>query len=217
MECWQWLKLMGGNATQSEKISVVKCSTCGMKTTGYRCMGKRIPELQVTWSGNSYYGFKLDPAEEAKLPTPTTGCGRLMVPSEEKWGKFVVLECPCDESHGKIGVRCMRHCNSNYFVYMSEEDENNLIQSVSDYLQRLAPMSDSSPGFTCTKCGYTVDATLCITGHTEPKAMARNGFFERCFCSFEWSCPDGCCRKNDSGLLVPFHCTYEWNVILGEC
>ena len=188
-------------------VSVIKCNDCGFTVTGFRCLGMRPPTMQINWEGDSYYGYRLDDSERAKIPTPTTGCGKLLIPTGNKVNDKVELVCPSDSSHGKMIVACGGKCSSTSLVNTDTETANN----VNNVLSALPPLSSNSPALTCTSCGFTFDGVLCMTNHNDPKPLPRNGFFERVWCSYIWSCSEGCSRDKESGLMPRYKCLYIFN------
>lgn len=54
---------------------------------------------------------------------------------------------------------------------------------------------------TCTGCGWSVAGASCATNHA-PELLFRNGFFERVWCAYVWSCKQGCGRKAQGGLFA---------------
>lgn len=57
------------------------------------------------------------------------------------------------------------------------------------------------PVFSCEKCKFGVDGIRCFTCTPTGKEVERNGFFERVWCAYVWTCPSGCGRKDRGGLV----------------
>merc|ERR1711963_846125 len=87
-----------GKAPTRVNLCVVKCDSC-WATTGYRCLGKRQPNPAITYEYEGY-GFKVKEGDKKSLPIQPSGCGALLVPTEERWeGNWVVARCPEDDTH----------------------------------------------------------------------------------------------------------------------
>ena len=56
------------------------------------------------------------------------------------------------------------------------------------------------PVFSCEKCGFGVDGIRCFACSLSGRDIERNGFFERVWCAYVWTCPKGCGRRDRGGL-----------------
>ncbi len=59
---------------------------------------------------------------------------------------------------------------------------------------------EACPVFSCEKCNFGVDGIRCFTCTSTGKDVERNGFFERVWCAYVWTCPSGCGRRDRGGL-----------------
>ena len=76
------------------------------------------------------------------------------------------------------------------------------------------------PVFSCEKCGFGVSGIRCFTCSPSGQEVVRNGFFERVWCAYVWTCPAGCGRQNQGGLthgrFISCKCQGEKNTPLEE-
>ena len=61
--------------------------------------------------------------------------------------------------------------------------------------------SSVSPVVDCGTCGFAVDGVKCYSCSNDGTNLPRNGFFERCFCAYVWTCKNGCSRSNRGGCF----------------
>ena len=169
---------------------MLQCGTCGWRTTGLRCCGKRPEETDeaTPFPASARCGRNLELAENGKLRCPA-GCGDCE------------LHCcgkPCvplasDAAPRPFGTGGqLAHARAVASAHYKLMDSEGL----------------ESPAATCTACAFTVDALLCCgcakTGHGyvgshAPDSLPLNSFFERVASTYVWSCPRGCGRRRGGG------------------
>ena len=120
-------------------------------------MGKRQPNPAVIYE---YEGrdFHVKEGDKKSLPIRPSGCGALLVPTEERWEGNWVACCPEDDTHARVALCCWGDCSdvctSNQFVEMSFVEREELRDAVMQTLDALPCSGDDSPSITCTGCGW---------------------------------------------------------------
>lgn len=166
---------------------VLQCNSCSFRLAGFRCQGRRLAELQIRvthQAGQHYPTVALMPG--VTLPVVPSGCGCTLKVSADG-------ELSCPRGHGAGELHCLGHGQLLPSVIPAPA-------GIADAVEETGV--DESPLLTCNRCGWSVDGALCVSeAHEDPLPLPRNGFFERCFCAYVWSCQHGCSRKPDDGGL----------------
>ena len=66
---------------------------------------------------------------------------------------------------------------------------------------RATTSNTSCPVFSCEKCKFGIDGICCFTCTPSGREVERNGFFERVWCAYVWTCPNGCGRRERGGFV----------------
>ena len=176
--------------------AVFGCDTCGFRVAGLRCRGTRASSARVSYTRESY-SYRMSPESAAvRLPVPVSECGALLVASTD--GQRMV----CPHGCGEVSFRC----NKDHPPMHARTDPRVIrppFESIAEIHATLGRAPDDSPVATCGQCGHSVDGLLCVGERHDgvPLALPRNGFFERVWCAYVWSCEQGCARKPDQGGL----------------
>ena len=114
-------------------------------------------------------------------------CGELLVLQHD-----ATLRCP--KGCGVMGapICCRRR------AMKAQVDPRYIISSSSSQAGDI--LWKACPVFSCEKCGFGVDGICCFACSLSGQDIERNGFFERVWCAYVWTCPEGSGRRDRGGL-----------------
>ena len=102
------------------------------------------------------------------------------------------LRCPKG-----CGVMSVPRCCRKWAMKAQVDSKYIIGPGVSDSVE---VRNESCPVFSCAMCGFGVDSIRCFTCTDTGCDVKRNGFFERVWCAYVWTCPKGCGRRDRGGL-----------------
>jgi len=114
-------------------------------------------------------------------------CGKLLVLQDDS-----TLRCPKGCGVMDAPLCCRR------LAMKAQVDPCYIVRASS--LQSSDISWEACPVFSCKKCGFGVGGIRCFTCSLSGQEVKRNGFFERVWCAYVWTCPTGCGRRNRGGL-----------------
>jgi hypothetical protein len=214
---------------QHNSLPLWECETCGYRVCGLRCCGYRTPDIIETWivdedyrgcslltlggkfvhvsifianySYSVFVGTRKAPHAMPDIPTPT-GCGQLLYFDT----CTETVRCPT-HSESSVLTRC--NCPPYFTIVAPKSLPPSITRA--DIERALAPVkpyvSDISPMTTCSTCGWSIEGMLCARegAHSKPVSIPRDGFFERVWCSYVWTC-EGDCPGAGKGTFATGSC-----------
>jgi len=200
-------------------IPIFSCPTCHWKIGGFRCKGRRPPQLVRGWEPDNHEENNNNEENVNDIPPVPipTGCGCYLVWSTTNNVLFCPLGC---------GILLAPACVCLAYNTTSGEDKKKAFSEMiiasplkggkrvltAKILERTHQNAEEddhyyendvkkkTPSMTCICCGYTVDEFVCLGKKDNPehpaletpRSFRQAGFYERVWCSYRWSCTMNC-------------------------
>jgi len=108
----------------------------------------------------------------------------------------------CPQCEGKL--QAPRCCENAMRLLTKSEGRGSLAACATLPAAERRETVDSKlcPAFTCSACSFGVTGVRCLTCKVlTGRELERNGFFERAWGCYIWTCPNGCCRPGCGGAF----------------